>query len=470
MKKKEAKISSDYVGTLIGIEHSKHVQVATNVAVNDMGLLRRAARELENVDDDLKKGNVLEYLEAAKFNRNQASLGKTVRAQLTRELGRPTDPIDIELRDKGKLIDQAQLKASDSDARIAYSFKDAKYRGAQRVTTSDSARDVKEITAQRAKSGSIHSKDYEDSRQNINDGLTDRRDGTSSGGTTKRELSQATENPNAYATHFEVTQYAREVGISTVNAAAASAAVAVSISSLQNLWEYCRGEKDMGEALGDIGNATKGAAIRGAFSGGTSAVLRIVGVKANYSLLKDTNVTVALASGVLDAGTAVLSFTRGEIDAEQFRVQLQDTTMRTVSTIYFTKAVSAATGAFPIAMPFVIYTVASYGVAACRAIISEARLNAEEYNRVAALYVEYNKQLAQQRTQLESVFADYLRSKQKQFTDVLDVFEYNFLLSQNYDYAICVLEDFAADFGSTLKYVNFHEFDAAMQVDGDIVL
>lgn len=468
MGKRKSIDSSDYLGAIIGNELSSNVENGTNEAIKGMDLLRSIAKEKYNVDFAQKKGNLFEFIEAAKFNKNSANAGKSVRAIVTHADGRPHAPADIELVDGGRIIDSVQAKVSDKATQTAFDFKDPKYADMQRITVSDNTKPVKELTDKRAESGSIYSSDYENSKKNITDSLTDRRDGTNSGGTSRKELELAADNTNAYATHFEINQYVKEVGITAVNSAASSMIVSGSVCAIQNMFEYCKGKKNLDEALKEIGVTSVKSGTRGLATGGISGVLRIFGAKKSVPLLQDTNVAVTLANGLLDAGVSLYSFARGEIDSDQLKSQLTNTTIKSVSTIYFTKALAVSLGATPFFVPFAIYTISSYGLSACQAIIRDSKLKAAEYNRIAALYVEYNKEIAEQRAQMEEYLTKYISAKQEKFTALLDIYEKNLFLSENYDIAVCAINNFATDFGLSLKYVNFNDFDSMMLSNKDL--
>lgn len=470
MGKRKSIDSSDYLGAIIGNELSSNVQNGTNEAIKGMDLLRSIAKEKYNVDYAQKKGNLFEFIEAAKFNKNSANAGKSVRAIVTHADGRPHAPADIELVDGGRIIDSVQAKVSDKATQTAFDFKDPKYADMQRITVSDNVKRVKELTDKRTESGSLYSSDYENSKKNITDSLTDRRDGTNSGGTSKKELELVSDNTNAYATHYEINQYVKEVGITAVNSAASSMIVSGSVSAIQNMFEYCKGKKNLNEALKEIGVTTVKSGTRGLATGGFSGVLRMFGAKNSIPLLQDTNVAVTLANGFLDTGVSIYSFTKGEIDSNQLKSQLTNTTIKSVSTIYFTKAIAASLGATPFFAPFAVYTISSYGFSACQAIIRDSKLKAAEYNKIAALYVEYNKQIAEQRAQMEEYFENYIKSKQQKFSSLLDIYEENLFLSGNYDTAVCAINSFATDFGMSLKYVDFKDFDKMMKSNKDLRL
>lgn len=104
------------------------------------------------------------------------------------------------------------------------------------------------------------------------------------------------------------------------------------------------------------------------------------------ALLTDGLASTVMAGGLIDGGVALYAYAKGEIGHEELKEALIDTTAKATTTIYFTKAVTAIMGksVSPILL-LAVYATASYVFTATREIIKNANLNAEEYNRMAAL-------------------------------------------------------------------------------------
>lgn len=158
----------------------------------------------------------------------------------------------------------------------------------------------------------------------------------------------------------------------------------------------------MDEALAEVGADTAKGAIRGGETGVLSSTLRFGGIKAALPVLSDATAATVMAGGLIDGGTALYAYAKGEISGRELQNLLTDTTVKSVATIYFTKAAGAVLGAANPFLPMAIYTAAAYVVSCTRSILEQAALNAAEYDRLTALLKEarkleqdYHRQLAQ---------------------------------------------------------------------------
>lgn len=101
-----------------------------------MDLFRYAADRKQNVDFTYAKGNLFEYIESAKFNRNASTVGSELRAVITDSVGRPHDAADIEILKNEKVVRQVQAKFSDAkfaSSDSIYMQRKDKYAGMQRL-------------------------------------------------------------------------------------------------------------------------------------------------------------------------------------------------------------------------------------------------------------------------------------------------------------------------------------------------
>lgn len=476
----EKKIYNDiasYSANQVGNNISYNVQQGTNQSIKGMSLFKDIVKEKQNVDFDRSKGNLFEFIESAKFNRNSANRGKSVRSVVTHADGRPHDPVDIELIDNGKIIDKVQAKASDlrkgdqaTAAELANMQRNNKYRGQQRLVPKDKFDKTRELTQKRAESSSIYADDYKDSHKNLTGELTDRRDGTNSGGTTIEELKRASDNPDKYVRDFEIKQYASEIGRTSVNMAASNMIFTGIISASTNLFEILKNKKELDVAIKEVGIEVTKSGVKGGATGFLSSILRIGGRKANVPIISDAVAATTLAGGIIDCGVSLHSYAKGEISQDQLREEMQNTALKSVATIYFTKSIELVVGTANPFIPIVIYTMASYIVTSTREIIKNAKLNAEEYNRIASLYDESTKQMIEYRQTIEKQISQYIQSKNQMFNSFLDSFEYNMTKGDNYDEAIYAIVNFSNKYGLALQHANFKEFKTAMMSEDDFVL
>lgn len=495
-KKKNKKENLGHLGAQLGNSFSYNVQQGSNEAFRGMNLFREVAESKENVGFEQVKGNFFEYIEAAKFNKNAANIGDKTRAVVTDSVGRPHDPADIELIRDGKVVRSVQAKfsktqnAQGTDTSAASSVnmqRDSKYDGMQRLIRKqdDYAIDPetgerislvgksKKLADKRANSGGIYSEEYKDVSKNLTDELTDDTIGGSdvkSGGTTLEEIEEAAKDPQKYARKFEMKQYGKEIVNTSVNMAASSAIVTGIVSSVQNGFEVLRDKKELNAAIKDVGVEVVKSGTRGGITGTLSSLLRIGGSKADIPILADSSCATVIAAGMIDSGVAIYEYTRGEIDSNQLIEQLQDTIIKSTTTIYFTKAATMVFGATHTFIPIAIYSVANYVVASTREIIKNAKLNAAEYDRLAKLNDESTELVKEFHSQLISQMEQYEQTQKQQMQKFLKSFDENVVSSDNCDTAIYAIIDFANETGVALQHTNFNDFSEAMLSNDSLVL
>ena len=202
-----------------------------------------------------------------------------------------------------------------------------------------------------------------------------------------------------------------------------------------------------------------------------STALRYHGVKSGSALLSDSTAATVMAGGIIDGGVALYSYARGEITAEELREQIVDTTAKATTTIYFTKAVTAVMGkAVNPFVPMAVYTTASYVVTCTREIIKNAKLNAQEYERMAAILQESTRQMDEYHEQFKQHVERCEVKQREMFDRFINTFEYNLETGENYDQAILTIVQFANEAGISLQHVSFGEFQNAMRSKGTFVL
>ena len=139
--KKTAEEASKEAGYLYGSLLSANAQNATNIAVREMNVLSEkiASPSIQNKDFSFAKGNLFEYIEAAKFNVDAATKGSNLTAFVT-DIEDPHAAADILIRDNNKVVREVQAKFSDSQNAAADSVsmqRKDKYTGMQRLIRKD---------------------------------------------------------------------------------------------------------------------------------------------------------------------------------------------------------------------------------------------------------------------------------------------------------------------------------------------
>ena len=471
-------------GSILGDAASKNVHNATVETIKGMDAFKAKAGEavVRNANYQTGRGFLFEYIETAKFNRDAAVKGFTARAFTTDALGDPGAAADIIIKDGGKTVKEIQAKFTDNAAKAANYQAGGqhnhwgKYDGMDRLIRKDNNYDghnsmldkAKEYAKQRMSSHGIYSEYYKD----VYDNLTDEThyQGATSGGTTQEELREAFSDPGRYAEKFERRQLHQDMRVTAKNMAAGAAVTTGIVSGVTNLFAVFSDKKELSEAIQDVSKDVAKGAVRGGATGVVSTSIRYKGVKAGNSFLSDSSAATILAGGVIDGGVALYAYAKGEIDSEELVQQLADTAVKSVSTVYFTKAVEAAVGTANPFLPIAIYTVASYVVTNTREIIKNARLNEEEYNRMAGIYIESTALLRERHAQLLDDISAYRENQQRIMTGFLDTFDYNLETGENYEYALFAIVNFANQTGIALQHADFNDFKTAMNSDDVFVL
>jgi hypothetical protein len=489
-RKKKEKFENDIINqasAVVANEMAGNVQAGTEKAISGMELFKWKAGRVANVGFEQSKGNLFEYIEVAKLERNMANTGAQAfdRNPLTDAsgvmggFGENTAPDDFRLQKNQKIIGRGQAKYNNESHKAALNFTNDKYIQMQRIAPSDQVIDIKKQLDTMLAKGEISQKAYTDACNNLQyKGLSDPDSGISSGGTTSEEIKSlmgkdgkvSQDAVKKYANRFETRQYIQEIGTTVAYGAEAAAITTGLVSGVQNMYAVLNGRKKLDEALKDIGiNTVKGAS-RGGTTGLISSLLHITGVKAKVPLISDSSVATVIAGSIVDGGAAIFAYGKGEISSEQLKEELQNTTVKATTTIYFTKAITTVVGSVNPFITMSIYSVASYVVICTREIINNAKLNAAEYIRIANLLDESTKLMEDFHVQMNG-YLQYYEQKQRQvMQQFLCDFEYNLESGRSYDQAIYTIIKFANQTGFALQHANFSDFSSAMISDQEFVL
>lgn len=479
--KKNAKDVAEKAGTFFGDAMSQNAHQATSEMVQGMGSFLYKAGRVKNVDFEQSKGNLFEYIEAAKFNADAASVGESARAIVTDAVGRPHDPVDIEIRLDGKIVDRIQAKVS-KDPHAAVQMQAGigeygKYDGMKRLVAKVSnSREERDATLADQKRFAIERGDatpkgrdaYYDVSEKINDEIV--YNDAKSGGTTIDELRAAKDNPAAFAKKMEHRQLAQDIKQTSANMAVGAAVSTGMISSITNLFEVYKDEKELEDALIDITKDTGKAAVKGAATGAISSGIRYEGYKTGSKLLTDSTAATIMAGAMIDGGVALYSYAKGEISGEELQEELVNTTCKASATIYFTKAVTAIAGTANPFLPIAVYSTASYVVTCTREILKNAELNVEEYQRLTAILDSSKQTLKEYKVQIRANMALAAENQRRIMDNMLQTFDYNLETGENYDKALMSIIHFANETGISLQHADYNDFQLAMKADDTFIL
>ena len=178
-----------------------------------------------------------------------------------------------------------------------------------------------------------------------------------------------------------------------------------------------------------------------------------------------------MAGALIDSGVSLYEYAKGEISAEELREELENTTIKAATTVFYAKAATAILG--KAATPFVsmgIYTIASYVISCTREILKEAKLNAEEYDRLTAVLIDSTATIESYHEQLRHNIENCKEQQQVILNGFLNSFDYNLETGENYDTAFYAIVSFANETGIALQYTDFDDFKNMMLSDETLEL
>ena len=479
--KKNAKDVVEKAGTILGDAVSQNAHAATSEMTKGMESFLKKAAQVRNVDFDKSKGNLFEYIEAAKFNADAANVGEIARAVVTDADGRPHDLTDIEITIHGKVVEKIQAKAS-KNTHSAVQMQAGigeygKYDGMKRLilkasedddVRKESLREAKQFARERGDATPKGRDSYYDVSDNLNDEISFNE--AKSGGTTIDELRDAQSDPSAFAKRMEHRQLVQDMKQTSANMAVAAGVTTGVVSSITNLFEVYKDEKKLEDAIKDIAKDSGKAAVKGGATGVVSSAIRYEGYKLNSSLLSDSTAATVMAGAMIDGGVALYSYAKGEISGKQLQEELVNTTCKASATIYFTKAVTAVAGTANPFLPIAVYSTASYVVTCTREILKNAELNVAEYQRLTAILESSTETLKEYREQVRENMALAAENQRRVMDNMLQTFDYNLETGENYDKALMSIVNFANETGIALQHADFNEFQKAMESTDSFVL
>ena len=415
---------------------------------------------------DLLKGNLFEYIEAARFNTQAALNGSQVTARVTAADGRPHAPADIELVKGDTVVVPVQAKVSNNPSDLAHRQAKPNYRDTDRLVPKDKADATRLHSEERAErllqEGDPRATDYQNSSARNTGELRYKK--TSSGGTTTKELDLASEHPKLFAALEEGGALAREANKAGMHGAAAGALLGGAISTGRNLAAYSKGELEGKEAAANITADVSKSAVRGYLPAATGRVIRHGAAKAGLpALARSNNVATALAAALIETGVVVYDYMKGEISAGEAAVRIGCTGTSTLASIF----TGAAAGSFFGPPGAVLGAIAGYMISSsvyqsCIAIMRNARLAEEEAARIVALCEQAVKSLDQERVSFETILNEHLNERQVKFDGFFMAID-KALDADRTDDAILALSDLVASCGQELRFMNFEEFDTFMR-------
>ncbi len=467
------------LGDFLASFKAHNVQTGTDEAIRSTGLLLDKAERLKNVDFEQAKGNLFEYIEAAKLQTNLANETGSIfdKTPLT-DIDEPHAPDDFRFSQNGRITGRGQAKFNNSPHKSAVNFTNPKYSGMQRIAPSDKVPLIREELEKMFSNGEISRAVYDDAVRNLYDGLTDPLTGISSGGTSSQEIYSfcgddgkiSQEAVKKYARKIKYRQYGQELSTTTGYGAAYGAAVGGIVSGVQNICAAFNNEKELDEAIKDIGIDAAKSGVRGGSVGALSAGIRIAGSANNIPVISDSTASTALAGGLIDGGAAVYSYVKCEINASQLQDELTDTTIKSTTAIFAMKGFDIALKSVNPCLPVVVYMVASQVVMSAREIINNAKLNAEQHNRAAELLKQSVKLMEDYRKNMNEFLLSCEQRQREKFRAFLRGFTFDAKTGEGYEETVLTIKNFAETSGMTLQHANLSDYKRALMTGEKFIL
>ena len=443
--------AAGFGGGQIGADMAGGEAAATDAFARQMALF--AERAKEKTGSGQLKGKLYEYIEAAKFDRNAARAGETVRAHVRAAEGDPTGTVDIDLRYGSRTAKRVQAKASDDSNLLAREATKEKYDGMDILGPKDKVGSTNDKLARKGENREVVGE--------LRSG------GAASGGTSTKELDWATDNPKLYRIAVETKQVTREAAVAGANAAVGAAVVGGALSAISNVGSYLAGKTDGRTAVRNVATDSAKAGVHGGSSGALGAVIRQAGNRSGLQTLAKSNVASAVAAGAIEVGVTVYDFAKGEITAEQAAERIGETGSAAAAGIYVGAAAGAVFGPPGAVVGSVVgYMAMSWVYQSSLAILQGARLAEEEASRVIALCVEATRAMDRQREDFEARLENWLKRREQAFQACLERVD-DGLVQDDVDDTVDALARLALMTGKALRFRDFEEFDEFMTGSDD---
>lgn len=490
-KEEAEKLFSD-ISAQIANESNKNLQNGSDELSEGIEIFLTKAQHSKKVGFEQSKGNMFEYIENMKLMRNIANEGKERPAiQPVTDLpksqggqGGHTDPADFKIIHVGTKAQLTQAKVHSNPNDTVKDMLNPKYMRMKFLIPSDQVDGTKEALLKAYKNEKISYYQYKSCLKRIEEsGLTDHKTGVSSGGTTTEEIYSlkgrngkvSIRKAEEFAIRLNQQQFYKELQSQTIKGAISGGISSGIIAITSNLFSLYKDEKELNQAIKDVGLATaKGTAI-GAIKNTISTLLRRKTSSAIPSL-KNGNVATAVSSAIVECSMAAYAYAKGEITKEELIEAVGLTVVRTTATYYFTEAIASSgisasvgvTGAAAFFLPMTIFMCMQHTIMSFLIVCNDSMLKAEEHRRIAKVYNEASQAAREYRNTVDKALTGYTQHRQLVMIEFLNMVDNNMLDDKNYVKAIISCMCFAKQLNLDIKYTNFDEFRKAMISEDDI--
>ena len=390
----------------------------------------------------------------------------------TASAGKPTDPVDIEIRMGKKILREFQAKSCDGPARSLHALSNPKYGEMGRLLPKDQECKARQLAEQRISKATFKAKDYKMTLKNLKGSLSHGK--VRSEGTSYEKSLDAFKNPNKTAFKHDMSAVADEANKAGLYGGAASAAVSGGMTGAKGIYRLVQGEDELGAILAEVTAETAKSFATGY---ATSFVGKGVGHVAEHLGLGNIakcNAHSAIAAGIIQSSKSLIKFLNGEIDDEQMLDEVSHTAITGTASFYY-----GAVGQLAIPVPLVgalIGSTVGYFVGNIlyqSGLISlgdtvGVKIAKERRKRVEAMCLQAIPLMQRHREELQISIQQYLVEQTGIFETAFSLMDVA-ILEWNPDSCIEQLERICSAFDTGLPFKTFKEFDEFMN-DGSSTL
>lgn len=443
---------------------------------NDSDQLVQLAEKWKNVAADKAQGHTFEQLESIKFNFDALKKDSDLFAKTTASMGMPHDKVDIAIKRGQTVVREVQAKSYQTANLSANALSKPQYDSMGKLLPVEQADDARNYLNQKIETNpdGFRAESFKDSKNNLQGTLN--HEEVSSTGTTRQEAIEATDVNVAeqVANEFKLKSALTDMHESGKRAGNVGALVTGGISTVSGLYSLHKGEIEVGELVSRIAvDSAKGYAtgyvVTAMSKGLTHTTTYYLGESIARTFAR-SNAPVAIASGVVNASKSLISYLNGEIDDERLLEEISHTAITSTSSFYY-----GVLGQVAIPIPVVGAMVGAgvgyfignmlhqSGLIALgdSKVVKEAK---ERHRAVQVMCLAAIPEIQKNRLELENYLESYFSQRKNEFLGSFSMLD-NSLCSWNPDDFVSGLELINNQFGTSLQFKSFAEFDDFMRSD-----
>jgi hypothetical protein len=453
---------------------------------NDSDRLVTIANDLKKKVSEIAQGHTFEQLEVIKFNFDALKKDSDLFAKTTDAFNKDdlialgykkNDPVvDIVIMQGKNKVREIQAKSYQTANLSANELSKPQYDSVGKLLPVDQGSDAIKYLDQKIETNPNSSRagSFKDTKSNLQPKLN--HGGVGSEGTTRQEAINATDVKVAekIAGEFKLKSALTDRHESGKRAGNVGALMTGGISAVTGFYSMSQGDIEIGELTSRIAvNSAKGYAtgyvVTAMSKGITHSTTHFLGESVARSFSR-SNAPVAIAAGVVNVSKSLISYMNGDIDSEKLLEEVSHTAITSTSSFYY-GALGQVAIPIPVVGAFVGAGVGYFignmlhqsGLIALgdSQVVKEAK---ERRYVVQAICLAAIKEIRKNRIELESYLEAYFSQRKNEFSESFGMLD-DSLYDWNPDAFVAGLERINNQFGTSLQFKSFVEFDDFMNSD-----